>query len=100
MILTIADLTPDANSLQHKILCEHIPDIGIDLCHCVCVLHALLPISTIAAALCKFSQHPVYETKGSVLPEFFGKLHRLIDRHAGGHIIIITDLIDSQTQDR
>ena len=39
MILTVTDLTPDPDFLQHKILCEHVSDVGIDLRHCVYILH-------------------------------------------------------------
>ena len=99
MVLAITDLSLDKDRPQHIILREHVLDIGVDLGNRINILfheQASIP----SDRLCEFRKHPVDKTRRFLLPEFLGKLDRLIDRDTCRHIVVKDDLVHGKAQDR
>ncbi len=95
MVFAVAYFASDAKPLQHKILSEHIFYIRIYLyCYDIYILYRQIKILFYT----NFANTALTKAPDTVLTEFLGKLHRLIDGYARRYTVILLYFIDSKAE--
>ena len=90
MVFTVGDFTLYIDPVQHKILCEHIFNIGINLLYRIDIFHSQ------DSRLASFPRIPFTNDELLSPPKRFARLYRLIDGNAVRDILVPFHFIDSQ----